>query len=230
MKHLLPFLVMVVLLTYGCKKVDSSDLKDDVPYYQSYSVSYDKAYGTSAMASFKLRDANGVRVDLANGAGVSANATDPTTDFLDKTIYRWVLTGTPNVNFVLTKNSGTKINNGVKLSDIGNTDFATGFPTIASKALGLTFNWTGDAVATNETLNITISTPDSGSTAMKTFTATNSSYTVTFTTADMLNVKPGQLTVELSRSKDMPLDNTDGTASGAISVRMMTRKTMTLNP
>lgn len=230
MKYLLPFVVLPVLLTNGCKKVDSSDLKDDVPYYQSYSVSYDKTYGTSAMASFKLRDANGVRVDLANGAGVAANSIGPTTDFLDKTLYRWNFTGTPDVNFILTKNSGTKINNGVSLTDIGNTDFATGFPTTASKSSGLTFNWTGSPVATDETLNITISRPDSGSSAMKTFTATNSSYTVNFTTADMVNVKPGQLTVELSRSRELPLDNKDGTSSGAISVRMMTRKMMTLNP
>jgi hypothetical protein len=182
------------------------------------------------MASFKLRDANGVRVDLANGAGVAANSTSPTTDFLDKTLYRWTFTGTPDVNFILTKNSGVKINNGVAMTDIGNTDFASGFPTTASKASGLTFNWTGDPVAANETLNITISTPDSGSTAMKTLTATTSGYTVMFTTADMVNVKPGQLTVELSRSKEMPLDNADGTSSGAISLRLMTRKTMTLNP
>lgn len=231
MKCLLPFLLILVLLTYGCKKVDSSDLKDDVPYYQSYEVGFDKTLGSpSAMASYKIREANGARVSLENGAGVSANGTSPTTDFLDKTLYRWNFSGTPDVNFILTKNSGAKINNTIAFSDISNTDFAAGFPTAASKASGFSFNWTGDAVGATETLNITISTPDSGSIAMKTLTQSNSSNTVTFSSAEMVNVKPGQLTVELSRRRDMALDNADGTASGTMAVRLAVRKTLTLNP
>ncbi|MBS1774148.1 MAG: hypothetical protein JST82_14920 [Bacteroidetes bacterium] len=231
MKRALLFIIAPLLLTYSCSKVNSNDLKDDVPYYQSYEVSFDKTLAsTSAMASYKIRDANGARVDLANGAGVSANNIGPSTDFLDKTLYKWNFTGNHDVNFVLTKNSGAKINNTVSLNDLGKTDFATGFPTSASKASGLTFTWMGDAVSATETLNISISTTDSGSYVMKSLTQTNSAFTVTFSAADMVNVKPGLLTVVLSRNKTMGLDNADGTASGAITVRSSARRTLTLNP
>jgi hypothetical protein len=229
MKSLLPLLSATLLLTYSCKKVDSSDLKDDVPYHQSYTVSYDKTYGTSAMASYRLRDINGVRVDLANGAGVSANGIAPTTDFLDKTLYRWNFTGTPDVNFVLTKNSGSKINNDVNFAETGNTDF-DGIPVAASKAAGFSFTWKGAAITGAETLGISIATPDSGSNAYKSMSSSTASNTVTFTSSDLVNVKPGTLTVELIRTKITGLDNADGTSSGSIEVRFTTRKTLTLNP
>jgi len=44
MNRLLSVLATATLVSLfaACTKVDSGDLKDDVPYYQSYSVSYNK--------------------------------------------------------------------------------------------------------------------------------------------------------------------------------------------
>jgi hypothetical protein len=65
MRYILPTitaLAVTALLTTGCKKVDSNDLKDTVPYYQEYTVTYDKAANqTKATALIRVREAGGAR-------------------------------------------------------------------------------------------------------------------------------------------------------------------------
>jgi len=224
-------LCLLASLTYGCKKVDSNDLKDTVPYYQSYGVYYDKDENkTEASATFRVRDANGTRVELSNGANVMANGIAATTHFLSPTDYKWAFIGMQDVAFVLNKNSGTAINNKALRTDISNIDFAANFPASASKAAGFSFGWTGTPLENGESMMITISTPDSASTRTKAMNATNSSQTINFSSTEMQNMVTGTMTVEMVRYKSKALDNNDGTSTGSIALRYRLSKKMPLNP
>ncbi len=231
MKRLSLLLSGLVLFAGSCKKVSSDDLKDTVPYYQSYGVYYDKEAGkTDASVIFRVRDANGTKVQLQNGAGVTANGVAASTNFILPSDYFWNMIGLKDVEFVLTKNSGNVLTNRAKLSDISNISFASTFPSSASKS-GFSFGWVGDPLTGNETMVVTISTVDSGGTASKALDASNSATTVSFSATDMQQMKAGNnLTVEMTRYKSIPLQMSDGTASGSIALRYRTTKTIPLNP
>jgi hypothetical protein len=228
MKKLI-MLLLPVLLVYSCRKVDSNDLKDDVPYYQSYSVIYDKVANNVNVSGFcRVRDANGTKVQFSSGAGLTANGATPSVDIFDKAIYRWNFNSIQDVNFVLTKNSGTKINNTVTLSDISNSDFGAGFPTTVSKASGFSFNFTGDALTGTESLTINIAA-DSG-TKEKILTQLNTGNTVNISSSDLQGLKTGNLNITMTRENNLPLDNKDGTAGGTILMRFIVKRAATLTP
>lgn len=231
MKYLSVLLFGTALLIGSCKKVSSDDLKDTVPYYQSYGVYYDKEEGkTDASVIYRVRDANGTKVQLGNGANVTANGIAASTNFILPSDYFWNMIGLKDVDFILTKNSGTVITNKVKLSDISNVAFASTFPAAASKS-GFSFGWVGDPLTGNESMVITISTSDSAGTASRSINATNSATTISFSATDMQYMKAGNnLTVEMTRYKSMPLQMSDGTATGSIALRYRTTKTIPLNP
>jgi hypothetical protein len=226
MKKLI-MLLLPVLSMYSCRKVDSNDLKDDVPYYQSYSVIYDKAANNVNVSGFcRVRDASGTKVQFSSGAGLTANGATPAVDIFDKAIYRWNFNSIQDVNFVLSKNSGAKINNTVTLSDISNSDFGTGFPTTVSKASGFSFNFTGDALTGSESLTINIAA-DSGI-KEKILTQLNSGNTVNISSSDLQGLKTGNLNITMTRENNLPLDNKDGTAGGTILIRYIAKRTATL--
>lgn len=231
MKYQSVLLFGAALLIGSCKKVSSDDLKDTVPYYQSYGVYYDKEAGkTDASVIYRVRDANGTKVQLDNGANVTANGIAASTNFILPSDYFWNMIGLKDVDFILTKNSGAVITNKVKLSDISNISFASTFPAAASKS-GFSFGWVGDPLTGNESMVITISTTDSAGTASRSINATNSATTISFSATDMQYMKAGNnLTVEMTRYKSMPLQMNDGTATGSIALRYRTTKTIPLNP
>lgn len=231
MKYLSLLLFGAALLIGSCKKVSSDDLKDTVPYFQSYGVYYDKEAGkTDASVIYRVRDANGTKVQLDNGANVTANRVAASTNFILPSDYFWNMIGLKDVDFILTKNSGTVITNKVKLSDISNVAFANTFPVAASKS-GFSFGWVGDPLTGNESMVITISTSDSAGTASRSINATNSATTISFSATDMQYMKAGNnLMVEMTRYKSMPLQMNDGTATGSIALRYRTTKTIPLNP
>lgn len=231
MKYQSVLLFGAALLIGSCKKVSSDDLKDTVPYYQSYGVYYDKEAGkTDASVIYRVRDANGTKVQLDNGANVTANGIAASTNFILPSDYFWNMIGLKDVDFILTKNSGTVITNKVKLSDISNIAFASAFPSSASKS-GFSFGWVGNPLTGNESMVITISTSDSAGTASRSINATNSATTISFSATDMQYMKAGNnLTVEMTRYKSMPLQMNDGTATGSIALRYRTTKTIPLNP
>ena len=132
----------------------------------------------------------------------------------------------PEVDFLLTKNSGAQIANNAMPSDISNIDFAPSFPATISKAAGFNFTWTGDALSGSETMTITIAS-DSG-TIQKDITSANSSNSLSFSSADLQKLKPGNLNITVVRDKDTPLDNKDGDSEGVIKLRYTIKRSATL--
>lgn len=227
MKRLLYLLPALFVISACTKKVDSEDLKDEVPYYQGYEVSYNKNDNTTTAAAwFTVRNSGGARVELSGNANVRANGMTPGTSSIDKTRYTWTLTGNPDVEFVLTKSSGTKISNTLSTSDIGDMNFTSGFPTSVSRSAGFTFSWMGTALRTDETVHAILKSLTGTTVADKDVTSNS----VTFTAADMASCPTGEMAVELYRTRDITLKNSDGTAGGAMQVRMNRSKNLTVNP
>lgn len=222
--YILPFL----LLTYGCsKKVDSNDLKDEVPYYQLYEVTYNKTDNSVlAAASFNVRTSSGAKVELSGSTNVRANGLTPGTSTIDKARYTWTITGNPDVEFILTKGNGTKVANKVSKADISDIDFAPGFPSTISKTSGFSFSWTGAPLASDESMTATISKQAGIAISTKTVLAS----TVVFDSTDLQLLTVGEIVnVELYRVKDMPLKTEDAGAGGKIQIRMNTTRKATVN-
>lgn len=219
-------LLPILLLTSGCSKdVNSDDLKDDVPYYQYYEVGYDKTgNSTIAAASFRVREKNGTKVELTNGASIRANNMTPGTSSIDKTRYTWTMTGTPDVTFVLAKNSGATVTNAILRNDIGDISFSAGFPATVNKATGFSFNWTGDALSSTEAL--TVSVMNYGNAEVVTKTVTENP--VVITAEELKDCPAGEITVSLHRAKNIPVKTEDGNAGGAIQLRLSISKKATL--
>lgn len=214
----------------ACKKVASDDLKDTVPYYQKYTVDYDKDNDkTSAFATFKIRESNGTTVDLNNGASVTANGSSPNGIQLVAGNYNWSLTGIVDVNFVLTKNSGTKINNTVAKTDIGDIAFPSNMPSIISKAAGFSFNWAGPALTSGESLVVTVTGSPLSSNVTANVEKNITGGTVDITSGDLSNFSPGTIFVTLKRSKTLSLDAKDDTAGGEMTVTIKQKKDVVLN-
>jgi hypothetical protein len=215
MKHLL-FLLPALVVISCSKNVDSGDLKDDVPYYQYYEVGYDHMNNsTVAAASFRVREKNGTKVELTNGASVRANNMVPGTSSIDKTRYTWTMTGTPAVNFVLAKSTNTTITNEIIQNDIGTIAYSTDFPATVKKSTGFSFTWTGDALSSAEAL--TVSVMNYGSVEVITKTITESP--VLITAEELKDCPTGAITISLHRAKSIPVKSEDGNAGGIIQLR-----------
>jgi hypothetical protein len=214
----------------ACKKVASDDLKDTVPYHQEYSVDYNKNTGkTSAAAQFRVRDANGSKVELNNGASVTANSKSPSSLQLVPGVYSWTFDELVDVSFELTKNSGNKLVNTVAKTDIGDIAFSSNFPAVASKASGFTFNWAGDALVSGETLTVKITGTPSSSSIDPNVEKTVTSGQVTISSSDLDKFAPGTLKVTMERRKNVLLDVKDDTANGDIELTIKTEKDLALN-
>lgn len=222
MKYLL-LLLPVLALTYGCNKVDSNDLKDDVPYFQNYKVTFNKDDNTTlANAWYLVRTSNGARVELSNGASVTANGLSAGTSVIDKTRYTWTLNGNSDVTFLLTKSSGATITNKVERSEISDIAFGTDVPATFSKAKDFSFTWAGPALVTNE--SVTVRLVATGFLA----SANANGNTVTFKAADLASCPVGDATLELYRLKDIPLKNADAGAGGNIELQVQTNRKITV--
>lgn len=221
----------LLLLASGCKKVDSNDLKDTVPYYQEYTVSYNKAAATTqATALIRVREKNGSRVELTNGAYIHANGVDENDKQPASNTYNWFFTGIKDIRFDLAKNSGNVITNIVSTTGIGNIDFATSMPNSFAKGTEFTFEWTGDDLATDEELSATI-TGKSVQSALVPWTQalTINGRQITVSADAVANIMTGDVTIKLQRVKSKALDAADGEAGGSIKITATTNRVFSMN-
>lgn len=222
--------IALVLSVQSCKKVASDDLKDTVPYHQEYTVDYDKTSNkTSASAVFRVRDQNGSKVELNNGASVTANTKSPSSLQVLPGVYTWTFDGLVDVSFELNKNSGQKLANTVAKTDIGDIAFPSGFPTAVTKSAGFTFNWAGDGLANGETLTVKLSGTPASASIDPTVEKTVTTGQVTISSTDLEKFAPGTLTVTMERRKSSLLDTKDDTANGGIELTKKIKKDLVLN-
>jgi hypothetical protein len=221
MRYQLPKICLAALsamfLATSCNKVDSNDLKDEVPYYQQYSVTYDNDDNkTSASAEFRVRTSSGAKVELSGASNVTANGVKGSGSLTDKSKYTWNISGMPDVAFALSKGGTITINNTVSANSVGTVQI-TNLPDTLSKAKGFGFDWTGPALESGETMtaNITSSSLVGGVTLFKKGVTSNH---VEFSSTELQTVTTGDINIKLTRTRDLALQNSDNTAGGTISV------------
>ena len=219
-----------ILWLPACKKTNSDDLKETVPFYQVYTVNYDKDNNkTEASAFFLVRDESGSKVELNNGAAVTAKGEEPNSFQLVATDYDWDFDGLKDVQFVLTKNSGEKISNTVATSDIGQIAFPSNMPISISKGTGLTFNWAGDPLANGETLTVKVTGSPLSTNVTASIDKEITDGQVVLTSNDFKDFAPGTIFITLERNKILALDAKDGTSGGDMTVTTKTKIDMALN-
>lgn len=232
MKQALYTITALSILTYSCKRVQSSDLKDTVPYHQWYEVKYDKvADSTLATALFRMNNATSSRIELTGGSSISANGKKASSSQFLAGIYSWHVKGQPDFNFLLTKESGKTFANNVIRIQALDADFPSSFPSVISKSTETKFNWVGPALAFEEILYVTVAgvkASDPVQTESKTNTFTGQ--TITIHISDLTDIKPGPITIKMERLLNRSLDAEDGSAGGKKVVSVITYKKITLNP
>lgn len=222
-------ILFVALFIAGCSKVDSDDLKTDVPYFQGYTVIYDKTAGTtSASAFFRVRDLYGARIELSDNNKVEINGAPGKKGIIDRTYYTWQGTGKVDVTFILTKNAQT-FYNVVKAADVADITFQGTVPASFARSGGISFSWLGADTAPGETVNAEIAGRNILDTAMtESVSKEFAGRSISFTTAELQNIKNGTITIILSRTRSMVLDEYDGTGGGAKEVTLTEQKGATL--
>ncbi|RYE24407.1 MAG: hypothetical protein EOP51_07475 [Sphingobacteriales bacterium] len=218
----------LLLLATGCKKVDSNDLKEDVPFYQEYTVTYDKVASTTyANALLRVRSKDGSRVELTDGAYIRANGIDENDAQPTNNTYDWYFPANKDVRFDLGKNSGVVIANTFSLSDIGTIDFPSNLRSGFAKTEGMSFSWLGDDIDTDETLNITLSGASEVSPLVPwTNQVTVSGKLVTIDSTAVKGIAPGAVNIKMVRTRNTMLDAADGDAGGSVKIIETTNRTL----
>ncbi len=225
-------ILFMVLFGAGCTKVNSSDLNSNVPYFQSYDVAYDMATNmTTASAYFKVRDDNGSLIELSGVDGIKINGVTPGKLYLGSLfhLYAWETPGHVDVNFALTKNART-IMNTVHTKDINNINFPSGFPASFTKLTGISFSWVGIDLTVGE--YVTVEVVGSGmldTTHHESSEKTFADHNIVFTPAELQNISQGAITIKMSRSRALILDETDSTAGGHKMVTCKDQRSVVLN-
>jgi hypothetical protein len=229
MKKLLLLPAFLLTFIYSCKKVDSNDLKDEVPYYQSYSAAYDKVDNSlKTTAEFRIRESNGAKVELTNGASVKINGNTPGTALFDKAQYTWNTTGTTDVTFVLTKNSGQTFTNTIKKTELEDLDFPSTFPSSISKSSGITFIMDGPAMLSGQNLTMTVSGKNVNDSTNASITRILNSMQVQLNNDDLKSFKSGTIHMSFTKAKRNTLDAADGTAGGTKEVTIYNYRDLSL--
>lgn len=230
MRLLLIASIIAIVSFQSCKKVSSDDLKDTVPYYQSYTVRYDVDKDeTKAEAKFRVRSSSGTAVQLEGSAKVMANGLTPTTPALEPTNYKWEFSGLKDISFALTKSSGQSFANNFDLASIGSFYFNSNFPTSIPSNTGLSFRWEGDAIPSGVSCTVDLLGTDVND-ELKTLSKAVSSNQITFSSSEMQGFKPGKsVTVKITRNNTWAPQNDDAGAGGIIRVSIESQKNLMIN-
>jgi hypothetical protein len=210
-------LLAATLLFSSCDKVNSDDLEEDVPYYQTYEVNFDGSnHETLAYGYFRARGSGGAAIELGDESSlqVNGNATVKN-NFLSLVVptYSWQSTTLTDVTFTLNKKGGKVITNSVPLNTIDPVGFPA-MPTNFSRAAGINFNYTGNDGA----IEVTIKGKDlSGQDVNITRTFTTSA--VSFSSSELSGINNGAIEISMTRAKEMNLTNSDESIGGLIKIR-----------
>ncbi|MDQ1771500.1 hypothetical protein GQR60_09690 [Labilibaculum sp. A4] len=216
--------LFTILLGFGfisCEKINSNDLADDTPVYQSYKLVYDNYMNeTTATAEFKVRNSSGVHIKLVEDSNVKFNGERHHDYWPLFHEYIWKTRGFSDVDFIYNKNWDRDFVNSIYTDDIAYTTIPNDLEEIDLFSSGRLY-WNGSPLSYDE--SITISIEQSGTTISKTAGRRNSEY-IYLDSDDMRNLYPGPATIHLEREKRYRLDEEDGYAGGKKIIIMKDKK------
>jgi hypothetical protein len=225
-KHIIAAALVLpsLLLLNSCKKENPENpTTSSTIYHQSYIVTYDKNEKTTdAVVTFRTNNSNGVIHKLAGNESLNINREIAGYNELDRKYYfgdnKFV-----NVEFIFTKNSGYQFLNTIKITDTSDAQFPSVFPTSINKASGMTVDWDGKPVDSNERLLLIIK--DDAHAPVERYYANGK---FIFTSGDLNTLTAGDVKISLERIKTLPIQSSDSAASGERVVIVRTSRMITL--
>lgn len=213
--------LLISVLTASCNKVESNDLKDDVPFHQSYWVEYNSSTGsTSASAVFRTRKADGALIELTGEASVTANGKVLKLDPISKSLYIWSATEIFDVHFNLKKAGGNNFSNTVKTSDAYDLKFKSDQGRSIKKSDGITIDLPGPDKISAETFELTVRGADINNPSAQTnLNKTLSEKKIILTPEELTIFKEGKIKMTLERIRNMSLTSPDQEAGGNMEVK-----------
>lgn len=216
--------VPFLFIAESCKRTTGPNPTDSsTVYYQDLMVIYDKdSKTTNANALFRTTNENGYIHQLTGHENLNINRTVAPFDPADRSYY-WSYNKLVNVEFILTKNSGYQFQNTVYISDTADVAFPSVFPTSINKSSGVTVDWDGRPLDSNEKLLLIVD--DLAHLPVYKNLVGNQ---WTFNSTDLLNLNPGTVNIKLERFRILPLQNPDSNSSGRRQVIVRTTRQISL--
>lgn len=229
MRHqIITYLAFIVLgLSFAsCQKINSNDLNEDTPVYQSYRLVYDNYHHeTTATAEFKVRNSSGVHIKLVEDSNVKFNGERHHNYLPIFHEYSWTVNGFADVDFIYNKNWHRDFINSIYAEDISFTTIPHDLEIIDLFDSNRIY-WDGAPLRSNE--KITISIEQSQHTVNISTSRRNASY-VYVDEDDLRHMYEGTATIHIEREKRYDLDEEDGYAGGKKVIIMRDRKRIYLN-
>lgn len=216
----------LMVLLGACRKEDSSNLPENVPIYQDLKVLYDKPENrTRAYATFRSRNALGVRLQLTGGASVTFNGSGYTSyTELDNYFYRWSAPGMIDVQFRFNRSDGGWFSNTITRGDTLDVEIPTGV--VISRLNGGQVFWWGRPLEAGERLEAWFR--QNGTNSSKTMVSTTGAQSVTIPASVTSALETGTAQLYLNRSRTLPLQSGDGSAGGRRIVEVEASGTVTI--
>lgn len=220
----IPMVLGLSVLLGACRKEDSSTLPENIPIYQDLKVMYDKPDNrTRAYATFRSRNALGVRLQLTGGASVTFNGSGHTTyTELDNYFYRWSSPGMVDVQFRFTRADGNWHHNAITRGDTLDVGIPNGLS--ISRVNGGQVFWLGRPLEAGERVEAWFK--QNNSTTSKATVTAAGAQSVTIPASITSGLEPGTAELYFNRGRTLPLLSVDGTAGGRRIVEVEARGTV----
>lgn len=219
-------LLLGVLVTLSCERIDSNNLKLEVPFYQDYKVTYNKEKNTLvAEATFRANDASGVRLELNSPAKITCNG-KTSNSFLKigHYFYSWDFEGKKDVNFVLINNKGKSFNNQILFSNLN--DITIPDDLIITLDGNTNFTWIGTPLQKNESISAKIVQGEEYFTFS--FDDRKGATSFKFPKAFLDNFKKGEASLIITRSLIKSVTEGDLEAGGELNMAVVTKNKIEL--
>lgn len=219
---LFTFLLSAWALT-SCQSDDSSDISENVPFYQNLGVAYYVTNNkTRVGANFNKNNSEGANIMLNGPASIKINGKTPNFVNVGIYFYTYSFNGLDDVTFVFKRSADSTFTNVATIDDVKPIAIPESF--ILAKLKGTTtLTWEGDPVGEGEVIEATI-TYNGGVSSIYNRDKGSRSINITFNNS----ILPGKATLSLSRAKVNPLQESNGNAGGQLDVSYIRSKEIRL--
>lgn len=219
---LFTFLLSAWALT-SCQSDDSSDISENVPFYQNLGVAYDVTNNkTRVGANFNKNNSEGANIMLNGPASIKINGKTPNFVNVGIYFYTYSFNGLDDVTFVFKRSADSTFTNVATIDDVKPIAIPESFTSAKLKGT-TTLTWEGDPVGEGEVIEATI-TYNGGVSSIYNRDKGSRSINITFNNS----ILPGKATLSLSRAKVNPLQESNGNAGGQLDVSYIRSKEIRL--
>jgi len=195
------FLFILSMLVIGCSHKKSSDIDPHIPFYQDYKVIYRKHKNlTIAKATFREKNADGIRLELLAPAKVLCNSQGSSFSNVGNYFYHWQFSGNTDVDFQLTDNRPYIFHNRILFSEINDIEIPESFNTVDLNGTTV-LHWVGTPLKKDEFVMVMILQGDKSSGDY--FTDTIGSTSIALTKDLMLDLISGNAEIEVWRETNL---------------------------